>query len=427
MAEAKHALKGLRVLDFTWVYAGPFASRQLVDLGAEVIKIEPIETGALERRYSLVLERNGVSQSSYAVFLNRGKKSLSINLKSEKGLKIIYELVKTSDIVLSNMAPGAMENMGLNYEDLRKINPSVIYCNISCFGHFGSYASEPGFDLIAQAASGWCGQCDPPESAPLAIGDSNAAMHATTAILAALYYREKTGEGQEIDISMTDCLFHSHENNPPGYLFSHRTVLPKKHTRWSPAYSPYALLKGKDGYLAVAALSDILWEKLVHAMGPDYEWLLTHERTNQLQKRISYANAPFVHETLEAWLQTFERVEDAETLIKKGGAPAMKVRGFEEICDAPYIKDRDMLVKMKQPFVGEIETYNSPLRMSKTPGRVMGYAPFIGEHDREVLSGLLGYDDETIDKLFAEGVIYREPAVDRLPEELERLSKDHET
>jgi CoA:oxalate CoA-transferase len=424
MEEEKHALKGLRVLDFTWVYAGPFASRQLVDLGAEVIKIEPLQTGALERRYSLVMERNGVSQSSYSVFLNRGKKSLSIDLKTEKGLNIVYELVKTADIVLSNMAPGAMKNMQLGYEDVKKITPNIIYCNISCFGHFGSYAGEPGFDIIAQAASGWCGQCDPPMPAPLAIGDSNAAIHATTAILAALYYREKTGIGQEIDISMTDCLFHSHENNPPGYLFSNRTVAPGKHTRWSSAYSPYALLKGKDGYLAIAALSDILWEKLVRAMGPEYEWLLTHERTNELHKRISYAHAPFVHTVLEEWLQKFEHVEDAEKMFRNAGVPAMKVRGFEEICDAPYIKDRNMLTKMKQPFVGEIEIYNSPFRMSETPGRVMGYAPFIGEHDREILSSQLGYDNETIDKLFADGVIYKEPAVDRLPEELKRLKEE---
>ena len=164
MTEEKHALKGLRVLDFTWVYAGPFAARQLVDLGAEVIKVEPTETGALERHYSLVLERNGVAQSSYAVFLNRGKKSLSINLKTEKGLNIIKELAKKSDILLSNMAPGTMKSLQLGYEDIKKINSRIIYCDISCFGHYGSFANEPGFDIIAQAASGYCGQSDPPDA-----------------------------------------------------------------------------------------------------------------------------------------------------------------------------------------------------------------------------------------------------------------------
>jgi CoA:oxalate CoA-transferase len=424
MMEKKHALQGLRVLDFTWVYAGPFAARQLVDLGAEVIKVEPINTGALERHYSLVLERNGVAQSSYAVFLNRGKKSLSINLKTEKGMKIIRALAQKSDIVLSNMAPGTLKSLNLGYEDIKKINPRIIYCDISCFGHFGSYANEPGFDIIAQAASGWCGQSDPPMPAPLAIGDSNAGMHATAAILAALYHREKTGVGQYIDISMTDCLFHSHENNPPGYLFSKRTVLPAKNSRWAAAYSPYALIKGKDGFVAIAALSDALWEKLVQAMGPDYAWLMTHPRTNALGKRISYENAPFVHTLLEEWLQKFETVEQAEALLRKAGVPAMKVRGFEEICDAPYIQERKMLVKIKQPFVGEIEIYNSPFRMTETPGKVMGYSPLLGENNREILSRDLGYGDEEINQLFAEGVLYKEEAVDRLPEELKRLTEE---
>jgi crotonobetainyl-CoA:carnitine CoA-transferase CaiB-like acyl-CoA transferase len=424
MTEEKHALKGIRVLDFTWVYAGPFAARQLVDLGAEVIKVEPIKTGALERRYSLVIERHGVAQSSYAVFLNRGKKSLSINLKTKEGLNIIKALARKTDIVLSNMAPGALKSLKLGYEDIKKINSRIIYCDISCFGHLGSYASEPGFDIIAQTASGWCGQSDPPMPAPLAIGDSNAGMHATAAILAALYYREKTGTGQYIDISMTDCLFHSHENNPPGYLFSNRTVLPAKNSRWAAAYSPYALIKGKDGFVAIAALSDALWEKLVQVMGQDYAWLMTHPKTNALEKRISYEGAPFVHATIEEWMQKFDTVEQAEALLRKAGVPAMKVRGFEEICDAPYITEREMLVKIKQPFAGEIEIYNSPFRMTETPGRVMGYAPLLGENNREILSGDLGYSDEDINRLFAKGVIYKEEAVDRLPEELKRLKNE---
>jgi CoA:oxalate CoA-transferase len=421
MPEEKHALKGLRVLDFTWVYAGPFCTRQLVDLGAEVIKIEPPEIGALERRYSLILERNGVKQSSYSVFLNRGKKSLSINLKSEKGLNIVRELIKKSDIAISNMAPGSMKSMGLGYEDMKNINPRIIYCTISCFGQYGSYADAPGFDLIAQVASGWCGQSDPPMPAPLAIGDSNAGMHATSAILAALYYREKTGKGQSIDISMTDCLFHSHENNPPGYLFSKRTVPAQKNGRWLSAYAPYGLMKAKDGFIAIAALSDAIWEKLVSVMGNNYTWLLTDPRTDLLTKRLSYEGAPFVHKTVEEWVQTLDSAAQAEDLLRKAGVPAMKVRGFEEICDAPYIKDREMLVKTKQPFVGEFETYGSPFKMSETPGKVMGYSPLLGENNQEVLSKDLGYRKKDIDKLYEEGILYKEEAVDRLPEELKRL------
>ena len=186
MVGKQDSLGGLRVVDLTWVYAGPFATRQFADLGSEVIKVEPYERGALERHYYLLVDRNGVKQSSYSVFLNRGKKSLSIDLKHEEGLKIVKKLIEKSDVVISNFTPGSMVKLGLGYEEVRRVNPKIIYCTISCFGHSGSYANEPGFDLIAQAASGWIGQCDPPAQAPLAIGDCNAAMHAATAILAAL-------------------------------------------------------------------------------------------------------------------------------------------------------------------------------------------------------------------------------------------------
>jgi len=417
----KGSLEGLRVLDFTWVYAGPFATRQIADLGAEVIKIEPYEVGALERRYAITIERNGVKQSSYSVFLNRGKKSLSINLKLEKGLNIIKQLIKKSDVMISNMAPGSMSKLGLGYEEVRRINPGIIYCTISCFGHSGPYANEPGFDLIAQAASAWCGQCDPPTQAPVAIGDSNAALHATTAILAALYYREKTGIGQSIDLSMTDCLFHTQEANPPAYLFSGRTVSPVPIGRLHPSYSPYGILKGRDGLIAIAALSDDLWKKLVSVMGKDYAWLSTDPRTDKLSNRLTYENAPFVHQVLEEWLMEFDSVQEVEDLLRKEGVPAMRIRGFAEVSEAPYIRGREMIVKMKQPFAGELEVYGSPFKMSQTPGRVTGYTPLLGEHGREVLSSILEYSDEQIDKLFEEGVLYKEEAVDRLEEELRRL------
>ncbi len=417
MDDSKGALQGIRVLDLTWVYAGPFATRQFADMGAEVIKIEPCEVGALERRYALVMERNGVKQSSYSVFLNRGKKSLSLDLKSEKGGEIIRELARRSDVMISNMAPGAMNELGLGYDAICEINPGVIYCTISCFGHQGPYAGEPGFDLIAQAASGWCGQSDPPMPAPVAIGDANAGMHAVAAILAALYYREKTGRGQSIDLSMTDCLFHTHENSPPAFLFSNRTVPARPNSRWYAAYSPYALIKGRNGLLAVAALSDALWERVVAAMGEDYEWLLTHPRTCELTLRLSYENAPFVHQTIEDWVMRLDSVEEAERRLRAAGVPAMVVRGFEEVADAPYLRERGMVVKAYQPFVGEIETYGSPFKMSRTPGEVRGHGPLLGENCREVLTTVLGYEEEQVDSLFEQGVIYKEPAVDRLAEE----------
>lgn len=280
--------------------------------------------------------------------------------------------------------------------------------------------------MIAQVASGWCGQSDPPIPAPLAIGDSNAGMHATAAILAAVYYRGKTGKGQYIDISMTDCLFHSHDNTPPGYLFSNHTVLPKKNGRWNAGYAPYGIMNGKDGSIGIAAISDSTWKLLVDVMGKKYEWLLTDPRTDKLEKRLSYDGAPFVHAVVEEWVQSLDSVDEAEAILRKVGVPAMKVRGFAEVCETSYIKDREMLVKMKQPFVGDCEVYGSPFKMSETPGRVMGHAPLLGEHNQEVLLKDLGYRQNDIDKLYQENVLYKEEAVDRLPEELKRLEKEAE-
>ncbi|MGA8848281.1 MAG: CoA transferase [Dehalococcoidia bacterium] len=416
------ALNGLLVLDFTWVYAGPFASRQLVDLGAEVIKVERYKLGAIERHYYLELERNGVRQSSYSTFLNRGKKSLCIDIKTEEGRNIILNLAKKADVLLENLSPGAMSELCLGYEDVKRVNPKIIYCSICCFGQYGPYSHEPGFDIIAQAASGWIGQADPNNQAPVAIGDCNAGIHSVAAILAALYYREKTDIGQYIDISMTDCLFHLHEANPPAYLFSNREISPKPIARWHSTYAPYGILKAPDGFIAIAAITEDIWKILVKLMGNEYEWLLTDPRTCRLEARLTAENAPFIHQLLEDWLAKFDSVHDAEHLLKEAGVPCMRVKTFTEIVDDPHIRAREMIVKMKQPFVGEVETYGSPFKMSATSAGVRGYAPLLGEHNRQILSSMLGYSDEQVNALYEDGVLYKESAVDKLPAELKRLS-----
>ncbi len=417
------ALNGLLVLDFTWVYAGPFASRQLVDLGADVIKVERYQLGAIERHYYLELERNGVRQSSYSTFLNRGKKSICIDIKTKEGRNIIMDLAKRADILLENMSPGAMSKLHLGYEDVKKVNPKIIYCSICCFGQYGPYSHEPGFDIIAQAASGWVGQADPTNQAPVAIGDCVAGIHATTAILAALYYREKTDMGQYIDISMTDCLFHLHEANPPAYLFSMREIAPKPIARWHSTIAPYGIFKCPDGFIVIAAISEDTWKTLVESMGSEYEWLLTDPRTSRLDARLTAENAPFIHQLLEDWLTKFDSVNDAERLLKEAGVPCMRVKTFTEVVDDPHIQAREMIVKMKQPFVGEVETYGSPFKMSATSAGVRGYAPLLGEHNRQILSSMLGCSDEQVNALYERRVLYKETAVDKLPEELKRLSR----
>jgi len=183
-------------------------------MGATVIKIEPYGVGANERHLNIQKTHDGVTQSSYSINVNRGKKSLCINLKTPQGLDIMKDLIKQSDVVLENYAPGVMERLGLDYESVKKIKEDIIYCSISCFGHWGPYSHKPGYDMIAQVASGWTAQSEVYQIAPNSIGDTVAGVHAALAIVSALYARNVQGIGQNIDIAMVDCLFSSLTRTP---------------------------------------------------------------------------------------------------------------------------------------------------------------------------------------------------------------------
>jgi crotonobetainyl-CoA:carnitine CoA-transferase CaiB-like acyl-CoA transferase len=222
---------------------------------------------------------------------------------------------------------------------------------------------------------------------------------------------------------MTDCLFHLHEANPPAYLFSMREIAPKPIARWHSTIAPYGIFKCTDGFIVIAAISEDTWKTLVESMGSEYEWLLTDPRTSRLGARLTAENAPFIHQLLEDWLTKFDSVNDAERLLKEAGVPCMRVKTFTEVVDDPHIQAREMIVKMKQPFVGEVETYGSPFKMSATSAGVRGYAPLLGEHNRQILSSMLGCSDEQVNALYERRVLHKETAVDKLPEELKRLSR----
>jgi len=181
-------MEGVTVLDFTWVLAGPFATRTLADMGAYIIKVERYNDGTNERHLPLIMEtKEGVKQSSYNINCNRGKKSICIDLKNPEGKKLIHELIKKSDVLIENFAPGVMDRLELDYDTVKKINEKIIYCSVSCFGHWGPYSHKPGYDMIAQGASGWTDQNVEPQIAPVSIGDMTASLHAAVAINGALY------------------------------------------------------------------------------------------------------------------------------------------------------------------------------------------------------------------------------------------------
>ena len=420
-------LTEVTVLDFTWVLAGPHAAKTLADLGANVIKVEQYKAGANERWLPLRVTKDGVTQSSYTILVNRGKRSICVNLKNPKGMEIIHKLIKKSDILLENFAPDVMGKLKLDYDQVKKIKPDIIYCSISSFGHWGPYSHKPGYDMIAQGASGWSDQSTPPIIAPVSIGDTTASMHACTAILAALYHKKMTGQGQNIDISMMDCLFSLHENTLPWYLISSAIGEPVEIPRIGakhPGYAPYGIYTGKDGYIAIACLTEPRWVPMVKVMGPEFEFLLSDPRAKDVSTRCSTANAPFIHEQVEKWVMSQPSVAEAERKLEEQGVPCIRCRSLKELADGdPQVKAREMMVTLYQPFIGPMRHYGSPMKLSETPAGPRNYAPFLGEHNVEVLTRELGMSEADVKALYGEDVLYHEPAVERLPEELKKNGK----
>ncbi len=418
------ALSDVTVLDFSWVLAGPHATKTLADMGANVIKVERYEAGANERWQNLRVEKDGVIQSSYHINVNRGKKSICIDLKNPRGFKIVQELIKKSDLLIENFAPGVMERLKLDYASVKKIKPDIIYCSISCFGHWGPFSSKPGYDIIAQAASGWVGRSTPPIMAAVSIGDTTAAMHACTAMLAALHHKIVTGEGQNIDISMVDCLYSLHEHALPWYWASETAgepVLMAKTGQTIVSSAPYGIYNGKNGHIAVASMSENRWLPLIDLMGPDAAWIKDDPRFKDVPTRSLPENTAIIHEVVDKWVMSQDSVEEAERKLDAAGIPCSRVKELKELAtDDPHINAREMSPRVFQPFLGRMRMFGSPLKFSETPSEVRGYAPFLGEHNKEILSLYLRYSPEEIESLYKEKILYEAPEVKRLPGELKK-------
>lgn len=400
-------LQGITVLDFSWVLTGPYATRTLCDLGAEVIKLERYKEGSAERHFPLELHENKVTQSTYDIFCNRGKKSICVNVKNPKGKQTTYDLIKKSDIIIENFAPGTMDRIGLGYENAKKINEKIIYCSISCFGQYGPYRNKPGFDIIAQAASGWTSGNKNPQAAPSAIADTVAGIHSTTAILAALYAREKFGIGQYIDIAMTDCLFGLQESAIPFYSISKSIGKPVelgKVGRFTDGYAPYGIFNGKNGSINIAAITPSTFERLLKAMGKEH--LLGDERVNTVAARC--ANGPYINKIIEDWIAEQGTVEKAEEILTEHNVPCMRAKSHKELIDSdPNIAARNMLVDIDQPFMGKIKVTGSSIKMSETECKVRGHSPLLGENNEEIFRDLLGYSEEKIKDLYESEAIYQ--------------------
>ncbi len=379
------ALEDIRVLDLTHAWFGPICTMFLACMGAEVIKIEPPWGEMMRAMPPLIKGR--VSPSF--VFLNRNKKSLTLNLKTEKGVRIFKELVKISDVVVENFSPGTMERLGLGYEVLREINPRIIMASGSGFGQYGPWSRRLSFDPIGRAASGYMylsrpedDPTAPPQNPPDAIGDTIPGLFLLVGIITALRHRDRTGVGQRIDVAQADCML-GVINSFTIYQIcglTFREVLRQRGVILG------GVLKAKDGYVAITVPMGAIQERFLKALG------LGPSVDESTRRRV------------EEWVAGRTRREVVEVLVK-ARVPVASVDSLDEVAENPHFLAREMVIEIDHPILGRVKTTGFPIKFSETPGKVDGPDPLLGQHTEEILSTLLGYSDEEIAELRREGVV----------------------
>ncbi|MSR13793.1 MAG: CoA transferase [Gammaproteobacteria bacterium] len=394
----QHILSGFKILDFTHVLAGPTATRLMVEMGAEVIKVELPPSGDSARLLPTII--NG--RSAYYVQQNRGKKSVCIDVKSPRGLAVIEGLIKQVDVVIENFSPGAAGRLGIGWKRVHELNPRAVMCSISAFGQQGPLSVLPGYDYIAQAYAGVTGMIGeaggPPVLPMLALGDVNTGVHAACAIGFALLHRERSGKGQYIDMALLDMYAHSHELNIALYSMTGKSPSRAGHHHY--AVCPLGLFKGKEHYLCVITL-ETQWGPLCTAMG--HPELGRDERYNTNARRVE--RAPEVIAMIQAWIDSMPNDEATLAVLEAARVPCAPVLTIEEVVKHPHMQQRGTVRQINDPKVGTVTLPGMPLHFSDFPHNIPLDTSHLGENNAEVLSSLLGYSTGEIEALETLGVL----------------------
>jgi len=384
-------LEGIRILDLSWVLSGPFATMVLSDLGADVVKVERLKVGDIGRGNGPHVK----GLSSYFLSLNRGKKSIMLNLASERGKDIFTKLVEHVDVVVENFTPGTMEKLGLGYETLKQHNPKIIYAACSGFGQTGPYATKPAFDVIIQAMGGIMSITGEPGGPPIrpgaSMGDIAAGLFLCIAILACLQERHVSGQGQMIDMSMLDCQVTIQENAFVRYL--NTGEIPRALGTRHPVFTPFQVFPTKDGYIAVAMMGGVRDQWPLYCATIGRLDIMDDERfqTGWLRTQNYEALEPILTEAMKAkttqeWLEELERV----------GIPCGPVNTIDKVAVDYQILAREMIVEVHHPKAGSFKVANTPFKLSRTPSKLERASPDLGEHTKEVLKELLGVSDQDL-------------------------------
>ncbi len=396
-------LAGIKVIDYTHYLAGPYIGRCLAAMGAEVIKVERPSAGDGARTHPYLKQ----GQSGYFLQQNIGKKGLCINLKDARGLEVMNKLISTADVFIENYRPGSLNKLGLSYEDLCKINPSLVYGSVSAYGHTGPDSHKPGFGLIAEAKSGAMDLIGNPGEVPplfrLPIADMFAGIHGVAAICAALVGRNSTGQGSHVDIALYDCMFALHEFAVQCYTLSDGKEKLERSGSILPQATVYGVFQGRDGYIAIAAQQDDIWRRFARLIGGEH--LADDSRFWSLEGRNQ--NSELLLQTVRAWVSSQNSVSDCVLQLDAVDVPCAPVQGIDMAIADPQIKARGMLINQIHPVLGPIQLSNVPLNFSNTQSSQHTPAPMIGEHNDSILSSL-GYTKTEIKEFLDNGVLYTE-------------------
>jgi crotonobetainyl-CoA:carnitine CoA-transferase CaiB-like acyl-CoA transferase len=401
----KHVLEGYKALDFTQFVAGPTVTKLMAEMGAEVIKVELAPDGDRSRGMPFIKNQ----RSGYFVQQNRGKLSLCVDPRLEEGKKIIRDLIPQMDVLVENFAPGVIARMGFDYAAVRTLNPRIIMCSVSTFGQNGPLAQDPGYDFIGQAYAGVTslsgeegGAHFPPM---LAIGDVSTGVHGLAAVACALLYRERTGEGQHLDISLVDAYFHYHDIWVQSLSASGGAVKPSRTGLHYAILAPAGMFKAREGYIFVFAWLDHHWAKLSELMGQPE--LARDPRFIDNSSRVK--NRGDVIAIIEKWLQSLPSDEVAVETLREARIPSAPVLTVEQAMRHPHLIERQTVQTVHDRLLGEMQIPGFPLRFSSFPERLQLEAPFLGEHNSRILGSYLGYTPEQVSRLERDGVLRNLP------------------
>lgn len=390
-------LKNIVVLDLTRVLAGPFATSMLADFGATVIKIEP-PGGDDARAYGPFIGK----ESRYFMGLNRGKQSITLNLKSAEGQVLLKEMVRQADVLIENYRPGVMEKFGLDYETLKKVNPRLIYAACSGFGQAGPYRNKSAYDMTVQGIGGIMSVTGQDNGEPTRVGipfgDILPGLYIVSGILLALYSRRQTGQGQMVDVSMLDCQVAVMDSHIGKYFATGEVQKPIGNRH--PTITPLESFKTQDGYVIIAGGNERTWEKLCLLM--NCPQLLSDERFSSNKLRTQN------HDALAKVLGTVFAAKKSEewiALLEAEGIPCGVINTIDKVVEDQQVLAREMIVEVNHPVAGKVKLAGTPIKLSETPGCIRSASPLLGEHTEEILRQFLGMDARAIDELREKHVI----------------------